>query len=56
MEPGKLNSTLWNEHRIITTPIVHDQFRGIRVTPNVYTTHEEIARFTDAMKQQINKV
>jgi len=56
MEPGKLNSSLWNEHRIITTPIVHDQFRGIRVTPNVYTTHEEIARFTDAMKQQIDKV
>lgn len=56
MEPGKLNSNLWNEHRIITTPIVHDQFRGIRVTPNVYTTREEIARFTDAMKQQINKV
>ncbi|WP_103664555.1 aminotransferase class V-fold PLP-dependent enzyme [Gracilimonas amylolytica] len=56
VEPGKLNGALWNEHRIITTPIVHDQFKGIRVTPNVYTTREEIARFTAAMKQQINKV
>ncbi|MDZ7808572.1 MAG: aminotransferase class V-fold PLP-dependent enzyme [Gracilimonas sp.] len=56
LEPGELNSALWNEHRIITTPIVHDQFKGIRVTPSVYTTHEEIARFTSAMKKQINKV
>jgi selenocysteine lyase/cysteine desulfurase len=56
MKPGDLNSTLWNDYRIITTPIVHDQFRGIRVTPNVYTTLEEISRFTSAMKQQINKV
>lgn len=56
MEPAKLNSALWSEYRIITTPIVHDQFRGIRVTPNVYTTLEEISRFTSAMKQQINKI
>ncbi len=56
IDPVKLNGTLWSDHRIITTPIVHDQFKGIRVTPNVYTTREEIARFTAAMKQQINKV
>lgn len=56
VEPGELNNALWNEYRIITTPIVHDQFRGIRVTPNVYTTLEEISRFTNAMKQQINKI
>ena len=56
VDPGKLNGALWSDHRIITTPIVHDQFKGIRVTPNVYTTREEIARFTAAMKQQINKV
>ncbi|HET8866391.1 MAG TPA: aminotransferase class V-fold PLP-dependent enzyme [Gracilimonas sp.] len=56
MEPGELNSTLWTDYRIITTPIVHDQFEGIRVTPNVYTTMEEIGRFVDAMKDQIAKV
>ncbi|MCH2449103.1 MAG: aminotransferase class V-fold PLP-dependent enzyme [Gracilimonas sp.] len=56
MEPGELNSVLWRHYRIITTPIVHDQFEGIRVTPNVYTTLEEIGRFVDAMKDQIAKV
>ncbi|WP_421775553.1 aminotransferase class V-fold PLP-dependent enzyme [Gracilimonas sp.] len=56
MEPNELNSTLWSDYRIITTPINHDQFRGIRVTPNVYTTLEEIDRFVSAMKDQVKKV
>ncbi|MGN8224639.1 aminotransferase class V-fold PLP-dependent enzyme [Gracilimonas sp. BCB1] len=56
MEPNELNSSLWRDYRIITTPINHNQFRGIRVTPNVYTTLEEIDRFMSAMKDQIEKV
>ncbi|WP_428235329.1 aminotransferase class V-fold PLP-dependent enzyme [Gracilimonas sp.] len=56
MEPNELNSTLWSDYRIITTPINHEQFRGIRVTPNVYTTREEIDRFVSAMKDQVKKV
>ncbi len=55
IEPNELNSTLWSDYRIITTPINHDQFRGIRVTPNVYTTLEEIDRFVSAMKDQVKK-
>jgi selenocysteine lyase/cysteine desulfurase len=50
IEPVELSSRMWKKHRIIVTPIMHHQFKGIRVTPNVYTTREEIARFTDAMK------
>lgn len=53
IEPSELTSNLWQKHRIIVTPINHPQFKGIRVTPNVYTTKEEIARFTYAMKEEI---
>ena len=52
-DPSELSSSLWKKHNIIVTPIKHHQFNGIRVTPNVYTTAEEIARFTDAMKQEV---
>lgn len=52
-DPSELSSSLWKKHNIIVTPIKHHQFNGIRVTPNVYTTTEEIARFTDAMKQEV---
>ncbi|MCG8608866.1 aminotransferase class V-fold PLP-dependent enzyme [bacterium] len=47
VEVGKY---MWNKHRIIVTPIKHDEFEGLRVTPNVYTTLEEVDRFADAME------
>jgi len=31
------------------TPINHGEFRGLRVSPSVYTTLEELDRFVDAM-------
>jgi isopenicillin-N epimerase len=40
---------LWNRWRIIATPIVHPEYEGVRVTPNVYTTLEEIDTFAQAM-------
>lgn len=46
---------LWERHRIIVTPIVHPEFEGIRVTPHVYTTREEIDRFSEAMETIITK-
>jgi isopenicillin-N epimerase len=44
-------SQLWDKWRIIATPIVHAEYEGVRVTPNVYTTLEEIDTFADAMRQ-----
>ncbi len=44
---------LWKEHRIIVTPINHDEFHGLRVSPSVYTTTEELDRFVDAMETVI---
>jgi selenocysteine lyase/cysteine desulfurase len=50
IDSGDLNAFLWKEHRIITTPIKHDEFEGIRVSPSVYTTLEELDRFCDAVE------
>jgi selenocysteine lyase/cysteine desulfurase len=51
VEPVALTKHLWDTHRILTTPIQHPEFSGIRVTPHVYTTLDEIDRFTDAMQR-----
>ena len=48
---GKAVQQLWEKWRIIATPIVHAEYEGIRVTPNVYTTLEEIDTFADAMEK-----
>jgi isopenicillin-N epimerase len=50
VEPGKITSYLWSKWRILATPIVHPQFQGVRVTPNVYTTAAEIDVFCDAVE------
>jgi selenocysteine lyase/cysteine desulfurase len=50
IEPGALAQHLFKAHRIFVTPITHEQFRGIRVTPSVYTTFDEIDRFSEVME------
>jgi selenocysteine lyase/cysteine desulfurase len=55
IDPGQLTSWLFAEHRIIVTPIMHDEFQGIRVSPSVYTTPEEIDRFVDAMEHVVSE-
>lgn len=47
--PADLAAWLWDKHRIFVTTIDHEQFKGIRVTPNIYTTLDEIDRFAEAM-------
>lgn len=51
MEPGVITSELWKTGHIIVTPIGHPACTGIRVTPNVYTTLEEVDRFSEAMEK-----
>jgi len=55
IDSAKLQSWLWSKHRIITTPIIHEEFHGLRVTPNVYTTLEEVDRFGDKVLEAVAK-
>jgi len=50
IDAGELSQYLWSHHRIIVVAIIHPEFQGIRVSPSVYTTREEIDRFADAME------
>ena len=49
MKPGEVTSKLWETWRIIATPIGHAEYEGVRVTPNVYTTLQEVDTFARAM-------
>lgn len=53
IDPVALSNHLFNEYRIITTPIKHAEFEGLRVTPNVYTTMREVEMFVQAMEKVI---
>jgi selenocysteine lyase/cysteine desulfurase len=45
-----IGNYLFDKHRIFTTPIRHEEFQGIRITPNVYTTLGELDRFCTLME------
>ena len=49
VDPLKIGSYLFDKHRIFTTPIVHEEFQGLRITPNLYTTLPELDRFCGVM-------
>ena len=51
LDSVELATHLWNKHRIIVVPIKHAEFEGLRVTPNVYTTVDEIDRFAEVIEE-----
>ncbi len=56
IDPAKLNAYLWEKFRIWTTVIdTPGEYSGLRITPNVYTTLEEIDTFSEAMENVIRK-
>src|SRR5436190_1901314 len=50
LDQGKIGSYLFSKHHIFTTPIVHEEFQGLRITPNLYTTLSELDRFCEVLE------
>ena len=48
--PAKAYDFLWSKYRIITAVIKRDDYQGLRITPNVYTTLDEIDTFAGAIE------
>jgi selenocysteine lyase/cysteine desulfurase len=55
VDTRKLAAHLFDKRRIIVVPIVHEDFEGLRVTPNVYNTVDEIDRFAEEMEAVIGE-
>lgn len=54
IDNGELSGHLFKKHRILVTPITHDDFKGIRVTPNTYSSLREVDTFCEAMEDVIS--
>jgi isopenicillin-N epimerase len=50
-DPVKLCNWLHDKHKIFCVPIIHDEYKGIRITPNVYTRTSEIDFFAEVMEK-----
>lgn len=55
MDMGKLGAWLLDKHHIVTTPMVTDEFQGIRITPSIYTTLDEVDLFADRVSRGIKR-
>ena len=55
LDTVKLSGWLMEKHMIVNVAIVHPEFSGLRITPNVYTTLREVDIFGDAMLAAIKK-
>lgn len=55
IEPDKLAGWLFDKKGIFVTTVAAPSYKGIRVTPNVYTTLDEIDRFREAMEEAATK-
>ena len=44
---------LYEKRRILTAPIKHAEYDGLRITPNVYTTVREIDTFAAAVEKEL---
>jgi len=49
MKPADIDSALMNDHKIHTVAIEWEKIKGIRVTPNVYTTPKDLDRLVAAV-------
>ena len=51
MKPSELSKTLMDKYKIWTVAINRDPVLGCRITPNVYTTTQELDAFVAALKE-----
>ncbi|MBK7256751.1 MAG: aminotransferase class V-fold PLP-dependent enzyme [Ignavibacteriae bacterium] len=50
VDPAEITKYLMDKHKIFTVAINHEEFKGNRITPNVYTSLRELDRFCDVME------
>src|SRR3989442_4457394 len=48
--PEAVTKYLFDKHHIFTVPIMHEEFQGIRITPNLYTTLGELDKFCEQIE------
>ncbi len=55
VDTNQLSNYLWDEHRIIVAGIQHEDFEGIRVSPNLFTTLAELDRFVEVIEHVLRQ-
>jgi isopenicillin-N epimerase len=52
-DPAKIRETLLGKYAIVTAYVPHEEYTGLRITPNIYTTVREIDFFADTVEKEV---
>jgi len=53
VDGAKMREALWTKYNILTTYMGHEEYGGLRITPNVYTTLREVDLFADMVEREL---
>ena len=53
VDPKEIQRKLFKDHNIYTISIDHDEIKGIRVTPHVYTRLDELDMLVEGIKELV---
>jgi len=56
VDAAKIHAALWSKHNILTAMMGHPEYTGLRVTPNVYSTIQEVDRFSAMVERELKEV
>ena len=52
-DPAKIHAALWSKYNILTAYVPHEEYTGLRITPNVYSTVGEVDTFASAVEREL---
>jgi selenocysteine lyase/cysteine desulfurase len=53
VDGAKIREALWTKYNILTTYMGHEEYGGLRITPNVYTTLREVDLLADMVEREL---
>ncbi len=53
VDAAKVQSALWSKYNILTALMAHEEYTGLRITPNVYTTLRDIDTFCEMVEREV---
>ncbi len=53
VDTAAIQNALWSKHNILTAMMGHEEYTGLRITPNVYTTLRDIDTFSEMVEKEL---
>src|SRR5690349_7763882 len=53
VDPVKIHDALWSKYGIVTAAVGHEEYTGLRITPNIYSTVRDIDFFSEKVEKEL---